>query len=467
MIDPSPPPAVDAAADTTDPGRSPTFERRWAASASEQLERTRLIEQARHTDAAAQLRRCCPSAARVLESLSWRALTRLAANEPVDPNDPDSWRSPDAHAQIVLRRHGITGLDSTRLTMDAVRALIDGQARADRDAGLDWTRLDVPAAPARRSAAARARAAADRARRPGDLRLPRRPAPRARRPARRRRRAGRRPLALAARPPRRLRRRRPALLADRLGHMAGARRRAAARRSREVERPVGLFLAPAERGEGWQLAPVLSLDAIRLLALARRPRRVRPALGGAARSAPAANCSNASTRTRCTPGRTSTSTPPPGSPRRSRASSARASARAWRARSATAGDACSSGAAPCTGPRRRRGPELVLRVLTIAGRAFPRRRVGAAPRDEHAAQPSAAMELGEAVQTAIERELPLLLSSEAAGQLQRHGPRRAHEGPPRRAGDHHRRRGVGEHPARRRRAGDARAARAARRRGER
>jgi hypothetical protein len=41
----------------------------------------------------------------------------------------------------VLRRHGITGPDSPRLTMDAVRALIDGRARADRDAGIDWTRL--------------------------------------------------------------------------------------------------------------------------------------------------------------------------------------------------------------------------------------------------------------------------------------------------------------------------------------
>ena len=34
---------------------------------------------------------------------------------------------------------------------------------------------------------------------------------------------------------------------------------------KDVERPVGLFLAPAERGDGWQLAPVLSLDAIRLV----------------------------------------------------------------------------------------------------------------------------------------------------------------------------------------------------------
>ena len=146
MHDPSPAATVDGVAHPTVPGRSLTFERRWAASSSEQLERTRLIEQARDTDAAAHLRLCCQGAAQVLESLSWRALTRLAANEPVDPNDPDNWCSPDAHAQIVLRRHGSTGLDSTRLTMEAVRALIDGQARADREAGLEWTPLDMPGA---------------------------------------------------------------------------------------------------------------------------------------------------------------------------------------------------------------------------------------------------------------------------------------------------------------------------------
>ncbi len=56
----------------------------------------------------------------MLENLSWPALTRLAADEPVDPNEPDNWRSPDAHAQIVQRRHGITSPDSTRLTIDAV-----------------------------------------------------------------------------------------------------------------------------------------------------------------------------------------------------------------------------------------------------------------------------------------------------------------------------------------------------------
>ena len=34
---------------------------------------------------------------------------------------------------------------------------------------------------------------------------------------------------------------------------------------KRVRRPVALFVMPAARGEGWQLTPVLSLDAIRLL----------------------------------------------------------------------------------------------------------------------------------------------------------------------------------------------------------
>src|SRR5919201_62731 len=32
-----------------------------------------------------------------------------------------------------------------------------------------------------------------------------------------------------------------------------------------VERPVGMFVVPALAAEGWQLIPVLSLDAIRLI----------------------------------------------------------------------------------------------------------------------------------------------------------------------------------------------------------
>ena len=415
MIDPSPPAALETAADPTVPGRSLTFEHRWARSSSEQLEHNRLLEQARHTDAAARLRRSCTSAASVLESLSWRALTKLAANAPVDPNDPDNWRSPDAHAQIVLRRHGITGLDSTRLTMDAVRALIDGQAAADRDAGLDWTRLDVPAA-ALEAALRRARA-----------RLPIAlddPAVYVYRDDQRRALAARIGVAgeQAGDLSRWLLSHSDAFEAGdlRCWRIASATWLALADEQlpavERVERPVGLFLAPNDRSEGWQLAPVLSLEAIRLL----------HSLGGRIeydlRSAvlPLSADSELLERVNvCTLH---------AGPNENLDSAAGLS----QALTRELGAAVSPGVArekrdrwgrvlvrrrPNTEPDGSVGSELVLRVLTIANRAFPRRRVGAAPRDEHAAQPSAVMELGEAVQTAIERELPLLLSSEAAGQL--------------------------------------------------
>ena len=61
--------------------------------------------------------------------------------------------------------------------------------------------------------------------------------------------------------------------------------------------------------------------------------------------------------------------------------------------------------------------ELELRVLTFPARGFTQRRLGSAPREEQYARPSAVMDLGEAVQTAVDAGLPLLLSTEAAGQL--------------------------------------------------
>jgi hypothetical protein len=56
-------------------------------------------------------------------------------------------------------------------------------------------------------------------------------------------------------------------------------------------------------------------------------------------------------------------------------------------------------------------------VLTFPARGFTQRRLGSAPREEQYARPSAVMDLGEAVQTAVDAGLPLLLSTEAAGQL--------------------------------------------------
>ena len=205
MYDPTAGAAINAAADPTVPRRSLTFEHRWAASTSEQLERTRLIEQARHTDAAERLRRCCPSAVPLLEQLSWRALTRLAANQPVDPNRPRQLAQPrraraDRAAPPRHHRPRQHQVDDGGCAASDRRP---GARRPRGRAGLDPPRRPAGAAP--RSPAARPRPAADRPRRPGHLRLPRRSAPGTRRPARRRGRTGRRPLTLVARPSRRLR----------------------------------------------------------------------------------------------------------------------------------------------------------------------------------------------------------------------------------------------------------------------
>ena len=83
---------------------------------------------------------------------------RLARDEPVDPNDPDTWAGRDQHAHAILRRHGITGVAPTRLTLQAIGRLIDAQAAADREAGLDWTQITTAAGaldPALRRAHAR------------------------------------------------------------------------------------------------------------------------------------------------------------------------------------------------------------------------------------------------------------------------------------------------------------------------
>jgi hypothetical protein len=62
----------------------------------------------------------------------------------VDPNDTAMWRSSDAHATAVLRRHAITTLDSLKLSDRAVNELIAGQRDADRRAGVEWGVLHDP-----------------------------------------------------------------------------------------------------------------------------------------------------------------------------------------------------------------------------------------------------------------------------------------------------------------------------------
>ena len=118
----------------------------WPSATAEELERERLLEPARESDAGRQFARCFARWPRALDHIRLAALRALAANRPVDPNDPDVWRSRDEHAQAILRRHGVAKLSAGRLTLAAIGELIAGQAQADRDAGLDWDTIAVPPA---------------------------------------------------------------------------------------------------------------------------------------------------------------------------------------------------------------------------------------------------------------------------------------------------------------------------------
>ncbi len=414
MTDPSHGAGPAPAAASTSSGRELSLPGWGRGLDGERVERDRLIARARDTDAARQLQRCFPRWAAAFERLSWQALVRLSRNEPVDPNDRDTWRSADEHAQAVLRRHGIT-LNPRHLTLTAIQALTDGQARADQEAGLDWTTITVPASRL-------------------DERL--------------RRAHAQLPLDLSD----------PAVFGD-----VGAQRHALATRlglpagqaddlSRwvlanpdqfdpaqlrcwriasptwlqvageqleavdQVQRPVALFVMPAVRGDGWQLTPVLSLDAIRLLVSlgGQLERDLRSAVVPATAASElierinvhtlhagpkecldsAGQLAQELTRELGTP-------IGPGAPKdkRDRWGRLLITRRSYRGRDGTT------------------TAELELRVVTFPAREYSQRRLGSVRRDDRYGQASAVMDLGEAVQTAVERGLPLLLSTEAAGHL--------------------------------------------------
>ena len=439
----------------------------WSAQPDQRtLERERLESRAKGTDATLQLLRCFPSWTRALEQLTFRTLERLAANEPVDPNDPDGWRNRDAHAQAVLHRHGKGKLSATRLTSAAITALIDGQAAADRDAGLDWSTVTTPASTLDE------RLARAHATLPVDLDDPRVWAYQLDQ-----RRVLARPLGLDDHLADDLSR---WLLANpsqfdagdlrcwRIGSdtwlsLAGERLGAVGK----VERPVGVFVVPAiGSSDGWQLTPVLALDTIRLIAElgGRLERDLRSAvIPIGSRDALLERINVAHART---PGRANALTRRGSSRRSSRANSAcaispgvprdkrdRWGRLAVHRRSYKGADGTSTA-------------ELELRVLTFPARGFTQRRLGSAPREEQYAHPSAVMDLGEAVQTAVDAGLPLLLSTEAAGQLKDTVRVGRMKGRPGDAHDHDLRRRLGDHPAAGRRAGARRAARAQARAGE-
>ena len=381
---------------------------------SERVERDRLIAQAQSTDAARQLQRCFPRWGQAFEHLSWRALVRLANNEPVDPNDRDAWRTTDEHAQAVLRRHGIT-LNPRHLTLTAIQALTDGQARSDTDAGLDWTQITTPASQLDEKLR-RAHATL-----PLDLSDP----------------AvfghvGAQRSALATRLGL------PAGQADDLSRwvlahpdqfdpvqlrcwrIASPTWLAVAGEQLEdvdrVQRPIALFVMPAMRGEGWQLTPVLSLDAIRLFVSlgGRLERDLRSGVLPAAAAselierlnvhtlhAGPKECIDSAGQLAQELTRELGIPVGPGVPKdkRDRWGRLLVIRRSYR------------------GNNGARDAELELRVLTFPAREYAQRRLGSARRDDRYGQPSAVMDLGEAVQTAVERGLPLLLSTEAAGHL--------------------------------------------------
>ena len=389
----------------------------WAAQPDERtLERERLESRAKGTGATVRLLRCFPTWTRALEQLTLRTLARLAANEPVDPNDPDAWRNRDAHAQAVLHRHGTGTLSATRLTSAAITALIDGQAAADRAAGLDWRAVTTPAS------TLDGRLARAHAMLPVDLDDPRVWAYQLDQ-----RRVLARPLGLDDH------------LADDLSRwvlanpsqfdagdlrcwrigsatwlsLAGKRLGAVGK----VERPVGVFVVPAiGSSDGWQLTPVLALDTIRLIAElgGRLERDLRSAvipigsrdallerINVHTLHAGPRECLDSAGQLAHELSRELGLPVTPGVPRDKRDRWGRLAVhrRSYKSASGTGTAA------------------LELRVLTFPARGLSQRRLGSAPREEQYGHPSAVMDLGEAVQTAVDAGLPLLLSTEAAGQL--------------------------------------------------
>jgi hypothetical protein len=381
------------------------------APALDARERHLLLCSARTSATGARLAAVLGPAA--LDGLAWPALAALARGEPVDPNAPASWAHPDAHAAAILARHGVE-LDPRALTMPALRALIDAQAAADRDAGLNWTTPEPPRP--EDLAAAHARLGIDL----GDPAIYLRDADRRVAVSRR---LGLDPdraaqlSAWALTHPERFeagalgawRIASPAwleLAEAQLGPVAAVR-----------AAPVGLLLAPAPGEPGaWALTPALSIDVIR--ALAALGARIDDDLAGARLSADATGALLETLPVRALHA----------GPRELLDAPAQLAAALER----ELGTAAHPG--PVSDPRERWGrlrvtrhahtrrdgsrqAELALRVMTIGARRFPRRRVGAAPAEEPGVLASAAMEIGEAVQAAIERQLALALSSEAAGQL--------------------------------------------------
>lgn len=262
-----------AAAATTASGRSlgdlgaasSTWREQEAEQARKKEEARRKLEAAlNQSDSYAQFVRCFPTWRTVLRWVHSGAQRRMAAGEPVDPNDPSTWLGLEAHAQAVLRRHGLSKIEPHHLTWDACKALATRQKEIDYEVGLDWKVVTSPATKLDSLLAAAHR----------DL-----------------------PIDLGDPMVWENRKKQRAVLCERLGleeHVADDLSRYVLAHPDEfdpaelrcwrigsstwetvaverfgpvtkVDRPVGAFLQPSANGRGWILTPVLSLDCIRLV----------------------------------------------------------------------------------------------------------------------------------------------------------------------------------------------------------
>jgi hypothetical protein len=362
------------------------------------------------SDAYQQLARCFPRWTSITESLSGPALHALAENTPVDPNDRATWRGLASHAGAVLRRHGMAKLDSFSLSANACEAITAHQQQADGDAGLDWSVL----APALSTLDGPLRAACTAL--PLDFDHPDSWATLRHKRAALGRRAGLDEEAVHALSRWVLEHPDAFEPSDPGCWQIGSRRWLDLALSNlpvpaKVMRPVGVFVTPDERrDDGWRLGPVLSLELIALV----------DSLDGTITESLTEAVIPAE-RVDAFLERINHHTLYAGD-RRAAVSAAQIAEELGKALGRPLHPGTPADRLERWGrldvAREGEGGPLRVEALTFTVKGFTTRRLGA--RRGHRGdsyQLSVPMDLGEAVGHAIDREVPLLLSTEAAGHL--------------------------------------------------
>ncbi len=335
----------------------------------------------------------------IVTRLSRRALKSAIADEFVNPNDPATFRVSEDHATFLLRRHG-QSLHGDRLVKEARETLITEQARIDDISGLDWCDADD-------SAFARALADANAQGLPidldavevwsylGDRRV-----------------VAAKKLGISSEEIEDLSRWAVDHLAtvdlnDPTAWRVGCRRWAQTLEDRlgplgDVEAPIGVFVMPA-RGGDWCCAPVLSVDMMRLIneiggKVSRDLQSAEvPGEAGPQIAARVANDALAA----------------PYAEKEAESVASRLGAPV--SRSAMIDDLYRWGRLSFSRWEHNGAVRISLRVATDKVKAYPTRRFGAHSAEEKAT--SNRLGLGEVIDHAIDAGVPVVLSSEAAGEL--------------------------------------------------